>query len=62
MKKSQQVGKSGTIPKDSGQWAEVDANGKKTGREITGVAGKPLPPTEKRGQRFVLVDKTKHKK
>jgi hypothetical protein len=33
-----------------------------TGNEITGVKGKPLPPTPRSGQDYTLVDKTKHKK
>ncbi len=33
-----------------------------TGNEVTSVKGEPLPPTPKSGQRYVLVDKTKHKK
>jgi hypothetical protein len=32
------------------------------GTEVTGVQGKPLPPTPKPGQGYDLVDKTKHKK
>jgi hypothetical protein len=28
---------------------------------VTAVEGKPLPPTPKPGQVYVLVDKTKHK-
>jgi len=33
-----------------------------TGNEITGVQGKPLPPTPKPGQGYILVDPTKHKR
>lgn len=32
------------------------------GSEITAVEGKPLPPTPKSGQEWVLVDATKHKR
>jgi len=31
-----------------------------TGTEVTTVKGEPLPPTPKSGQKYVLVDKTKH--
>ena len=31
------------------------------GYEITGVRGKPLPPTQKSGQTYTPVDPTKHK-
>lgn len=33
-----------------------------TGNEITGVKGKPLPPTREKGQKYVIADVTKHKK
>lgn len=33
-----------------------------TGREVTVVKGEPFPPAPKKGQRYVLVDPTKHKK
>lgn len=46
----------------SGQYGVVGPKGGKTGVEITSVAGKPLPPTQKPGQGYVLVDQTKHKK
>lgn len=32
-----------------------------TGTEVTGVARKPLPPTPRPGQGYVLVDRTKHR-
>ena len=31
-----------------------------TKKEVTGVEGKPLPPTPRPGQKYDLVDKTKH--
>lgn len=31
------------------------------GKEVTLVKGKPAPPTKKADQKFILVDKTKHK-
>ncbi len=30
--------------------------------EVTAVQGKPLPPTPKPGQGYIIVDPTKHKK
>ena len=33
-----------------------------TGYEVTVVKNEPLPPTPKPKQKYVLVDKTKHKK
>ncbi len=45
----------------SGQYQEIGPRGGK-GPEITGVRGKPLPPTDKPGSTFRLVDPTKHKK
>ena len=34
----------------------------KTKREVTVVRGEPFPPTPKKGQNYILVDPTKHKK
>ncbi len=45
----------------SGQYGVVGTRGGDTGREVTAVKGKPLPPTPKPGQTYTLVDKTKHK-
>ena len=53
--------KPGQIAPASGQYAVIGPRGGKTGTEVTVVQGKPLPPTPKPGQTFVLVDKTKHK-
>lgn len=33
-----------------------------TKTEVTVVKNEPLPPTPKPGQKYILVDKTKHKK
>lgn len=33
-----------------------------TRREVTATRGEPLPPTPRQGQRYKLVDPTKHKK
>lgn len=46
----------------SGQYERVGPRGGKTGKEITGVKGKPLPPTPIAGSTYKLVDKTKHKR
>ncbi|MBM3178862.1 MAG: hypothetical protein FJZ86_00760 [Chloroflexi bacterium] len=51
----------GQVAPTSGQYAVVGPKGGNTGTEVTVVKGKPLPPTPKSGQTFVLVDKTKHK-
>lgn len=50
----------GTRAPRSGQYAIVGRRGGSTGKERTVVRGEPLPPTPKRGQKFVLVDPTKH--
>jgi hypothetical protein len=42
---------------ESGQYKNTS-----TQNEITGVKGEPLPPTPEPGQKYVLVDPTKHKK
>ena len=49
--------KPGDIAPMSGQYKNTT-----TGTEVTSVKGEPLPPTQRRGQRYVLIDKTKHKK
>ena len=49
--------KPGTPAPASGQYLNPH-----TKTEITGVKGKPLPPTPEPGQSYKLVDKTKHKK
>jgi hypothetical protein len=48
--------KPGQPAPDSGQYQQVGG-----GPEITAIEGKPLPPTDRPGQKWVLVDKTKHK-
>lgn len=62
MEKKPQILKSGTLAATSGQYKMVGPRGGDLGVEVTVVAGKPLPPTQKQGQGFVLADKTKHKK
>jgi hypothetical protein len=48
--------KPGTPAPTSGQYRNPS-----TGTEVTGVRGKPLPPTPEPRQGYVLVDPTKHK-
>ena len=48
-----------TIPR-SGLYERIGPRGGKTGHEITGVKGKPLPPTPKAKSSYQLVEKTKH--
>lgn len=55
--------KPGERPSDSAQFKEVGPRGGKVSNtEITGVEGKPLPPTSKPGNQWTPVDKTKHKR
>lgn len=49
--------KPGTPAPTSGQYKNTG-----TGNEVTGVRGKPLPPTPRAGQGYKLVDATKHKR
>ena len=46
----------------SGQYERLGSRGGGSGKEVTGVKGKPLPPTPAPGQSYVLVDATKHKR
>jgi hypothetical protein len=46
----------------SGQYEIIGPRGGKTGKERTVVKGEPLPPTPKPNEKYVLVDKTIHKK
>ena len=48
-----------TAPK-SGQYEIVGPRGGKTGVERTVTKGEPLPPTRKSGEKYYLVDSTKH--
>lgn len=45
----------------SGQYGIKDKNGKDTGVERTVVKNEPLPPTPKKGETYVIKDKTKTK-
>lgn len=47
----------GTPAPHSGQYRP-----KSGGTEVTSIEGRPLPPTPKSGDGWVLVDQTKHKK
>lgn len=54
--------KPGTLAQQSGQYQAVGPRGGHVSdTEITSVAGDRLPPTEKPGQLWQLVDPTKHK-
>ena len=44
----------------SGQYEIVGPRGGRKGTERTAVKGKTLPPTEKPGQKYILVDPTKN--
>jgi hypothetical protein len=44
----------------SGQYGIRGPRGGDTGKERTVTRGEPFPPTPKRGQKYVLVDPTKH--
>ena len=50
----------GETCQQSGQYEIVGARGARTATERTVVRGEPFPPTPKAGQRYVLVDRTKH--
>lgn len=44
----------------SGQYEIVGPRGGRTGVERTVTKDEPLPPPQKAGQKFILVDPTKH--
>ena len=44
----------------SGQYGIRGPRGADTGKERTVTRGEPFPPTPKPGQKYVLVDPTKH--
>ena len=54
--------KPGQKAPESGQYIIVNRLGNKIGLEVTAIKGKRMPPTDKSGQGYILVDKTKHKK
>jgi hypothetical protein len=53
--------KPGSVAPKSGQYGVVGPRGGKTGKEVTSVKGERLPPTQKSGQTYNLVDPTKNK-
>jgi hypothetical protein len=53
--------KPGEKAKRSGQYEITGPRGGGTGKERTVVRDEPLPPTPEPGQRYRLVDPTKHK-
>lgn len=53
--------KPGQAAPKSGQYEVVGPRGGTRGREVTGVKGKRLPPTQESGERYRLVDPTKHR-
>jgi hypothetical protein len=50
--------KPGQTAKTSGQYELITADGMKTGKEVTVVAGESFPPTRSKGQMYRLVDRT----
>lgn len=44
----------------SGQYEIIGQRGGRTGEERTVTRGEPLPPTPKPGQKYEIVDPTKH--
>ena len=46
----------------SGQYERVGPRGGRTGGERTVTRREPLPPTRDPGEKYILVDPTKHKK
>jgi hypothetical protein len=53
--------KPGETAPESGQYEIVGPRGGRTGEERTVTQGEPLPPTNEPGQRYILVDRTRHK-
>jgi len=58
---SKDILKPGQKAPGSGQVEVVGPRGGKTGKEVTTVKGKTLPPTPKSGQGYVPVDGTNNK-
>ncbi|MDR3591565.1 MAG: hypothetical protein P4N41_18065 [Negativicutes bacterium] len=52
----------GTPAPASGIYGVVGPHGGKTPFEVTSTKDKPLPPTQKPGQTYILDEKAKHKK
>jgi len=53
---------SGDRTPKSGQYPVIGPRGDKTGREVTSVEGRPLPPTQKPGEGHGKPDVIKRKK
>jgi hypothetical protein len=51
----------GTPTPRSGIYEQVGPRGGRTGEQADSTRGKPLPPTEKPGNTWILVDPAKHK-
>ena len=60
MSKSDNLKPGDSAPK-SGQYEQVGPKGGNTGKDVTMPKGHTLPPTDKPGQGYVLVDPTKNK-
>ncbi|MCA1734042.1 MAG: hypothetical protein LC732_10630 [Acidobacteria bacterium] len=54
--------KPGQVALEGGQYEVVGPRGGKRGREVNSVEGKRLPPTSESGERYRLVDATKHQR
>ncbi len=52
--------KPGEPARQSGQVEIIGPRGGRTGVERTTVKDKPLPPTPKQGQKYLIVDRTKN--
>ena len=53
----------GTPAPNSGQYVQVGPRGgNASSTEISAVQGKPLSPTDRPGQKWQMVDPTKHKR
>ena len=61
MAKSSKRNKPGTPAPASGQYVPQGPRGGNGGSEVTIIKGKPLPPTPKPNQTWVLVDPTNNK-
>lgn len=58
---SEELKRPGEIAQRSGQYEITGSRGGSTGAERTVTKGEPLPPTPQAGQRYRLIDPTKHK-
>jgi hypothetical protein len=59
---SDELYKPGQKAQRSGQYEMTGPRGGKTNVERTVTRGEPLPPTEETGQKYRLVDPTRHRK